>query len=43
MRLLQNPTSDRVPAPGAGVPASSRPAAEAGPECASLKWPHLEP
>ncbi|MDO3394686.1 DUF222 domain-containing protein [Nocardioides sp. SOB44] len=31
MRLLQNPTSDRVPAPGAGVPASSRPAAEAGP------------
>ena len=31
MRLLQNPTSDRVPDPGAGVPASSFPAAEAGP------------
>ena len=31
MRLLQNPTSDRAPAPGAGVPASSSPTAEAGP------------
>ena len=31
MRLLQNPTSDRVPAPGAGVPASSVPTAESGP------------
>ena len=31
MRLLQNPTSDRVPDPGAGVPASSLPTTEAGP------------
>jgi hypothetical protein len=31
MRLLQNPTSDRVPAPGAGVPTSSLPTPEAGP------------
>ena len=31
MRLLQNPTSDRAPAPGAGVPTSSSPTAEAGP------------
>ena len=31
MRLLQNPTSDRVPNPVAGVPASSVPTAESGP------------
>ncbi len=32
MRLLQNPTSDRVPDPGAGMPASSLPALEPVPD-----------